>query len=54
VEQWLQFAAFVLSLLGFYAALERRLSGIAERVARIEGKLAVIWRRLNAEAERVD
>jgi hypothetical protein len=54
VEQWLQFAAFVLSLLGFYAALERRLSSIAERVARIEGKLAIIWRRLNAETEALE
>lgn len=52
---WVQIAAFLLALLGFYGAIERRLSSISERIARLETKLSIIWRRLNdAETERVD
>lgn len=53
---WVQVAAFLLALLGFYGAIERRLSSISERVARIETKLSIIWRRLNddAKTERLD
>lgn len=52
---WVQIAAFLLALLGFYGAIERRLSSISERVTRIETKLSIIWRRMDdAETERVD
>lgn len=51
MDGWVQIAVFIVSLLGFYGALERRLSSIAERVARIEGKLE---RLKNAEAKGLD
>lgn len=51
MEGWVQLAVFIISLLSFYGALERRLSAIAERVARIEGKLE---RLKSAEAKGLD
>ncbi len=44
---WLQLAAFVVALLSFYGALERRISDVRERVSRLEGKLDVLFKRMN-------
>lgn len=50
----LQVLSFAVAALGLWASQEKRFSQILERLAAIEVKLAILWRRVNAEAEGLD